>query len=312
MLCENDKHLQFGHFDTVQQLPETVRRRLEASWAGIFSQEARCRIDESLFTDLFSDQPSRPNSPINILVGAETLKSGFGWSDEELYDEIRFNLQVRYALGLRDMGPVPFELRTLYNHRQRVSRYMQETGHNLMEGVFVQVTDQQLAVLELKTGNQRMDSVLVSGNVRQMTRLQLLVEVVQRVWRMLGQEDRAFYAEAFQPYRQGTAWQHCYRVKVDEVAAHVEAVGQLMHRLVEELQAQYREQPAFEVLERVFAEHCAQIAGEAEGSSTGQVRVKTGKELSAHSLQSPDDWEATHREKRGQGHRGHAANLTET
>ena len=312
MFRENDRHLQFGLFDTVQQLPEKVRRRLEASWAGIFYREVFCRIDESLFTVLFSDEPSRPNSPINILVGAETLKSGFGWSDEELYDEIQFNLQVRYALGLRDMGSVPFELRTLYNHRRRVSRHMQETGQNLLEGVFVQVTDQQLAVLELKTGHQRMDSVLVSSNMRQMTRLQLLVEVVQRVWRMLGQEDRAFYAEIFQPYRQGTAGQYCYRVKVDEVAAHVEAVGQLMRCLVEGLEAGYGEQRAYQVLERVFAEHFALIAGEGESCQPGQIRVRMGEELSAHSLQSPDDWEATYRQKRGQGHRGYVANLTET
>jgi hypothetical protein len=189
---------------------------------------------------------------------------------------------------------------------------MQETGQNLLEGVFVQVTEQQLAVLELKTGHQRMDSVLVSSNMRQMTRLQLLVEVVQRVWRMLGQEDRAVYAEGFQPYRQGTAGQYCYRVKVDEVAAHVEAVGQLMHCLVEGLEEGYGEQPAYQVLERVFAEHFALIAGEAESCQSGHIRVKRGEELSAHSLQSPDDWEATYREKRGQGHRGYVANLTET
>ena len=76
------------------------------------------------------------------------------------------------------MGSVPFELRTLYNHRQRVSRHMQERGEDLLGQVFIQVTDKQLAALKLKTGHQRMDSVLVSSNMRQMTRLHLLVEVV--------------------------------------------------------------------------------------------------------------------------------------
>jgi hypothetical protein len=82
-----------------------------------------------------------------------------------------------------------------------------------------------------------MDLVLVSSNMRQMTRLQLLVEVGQRVWRMSVEEDQACYAAAFQPYRQGTEGQYCCRVRGDEVATHVEAVGQLMHRLVEELAA---------------------------------------------------------------------------
>jgi hypothetical protein len=312
MFRENDRHLQFGLFDTVQRLPEKVRRRLEASWADTFYREVFCRIDESAFAVLYSDVPSRPNSPINILVAAEILTSAFGWSHEELYDQVQFNLQARYALGLRDMGSVPFELRTLYNHRHRLSQHMQETGQNLLEGVFVRVTDQQLAALKLKTGHQRMDSVLVSSNMRQMTRLHLLVEVVQRVWRMLVEEGQASYAEVFQPYRQGTAGQYCYRVKGDEVATHVQAIGQLMHRLVQELEPQYRQQPAYQVLQRVFAEHFALIAGEGGSSHPGQIRVRSGEELSAHSLQSPDDWEATYREKGGQGHRGYVANLTET
>ncbi len=49
-----------------------------------------------------------------------------------------------------------------------------------------------------------------------------------------------------------------------------------------------------------------------EDTDTGQIRAKAGGELSASRLQSPDDWEATCREKRGQRHRGYVANLTET
>ena len=312
MFRENEAHLQFGLFDTLEQLPEKVRQRLESSWADTFYREVFCRVNELPFAVLYSNRPSRPNTPTNILVGAEILKSGFGWSDEELYDAIQFNFQIRYALGMRDMGEVPFELRTLYNFRQRLSQHMQETGENLLEHIFVQVTDEQLATMQLKTGRQRMDSVLVSSNMRQMTRLHMLVEVVHRVWRMLVKEDQARYADVFQSYCQGTAGQYCYRVKGDEVPAHVEAIGHVMHRLVQDLAARYAEQPAYQVLQRVFSEHFALVAGAGESSDTGQIRVKVGDELSASSLQSPDDWEATYREKRGQGHRGYVANLTET
>lgn len=312
MFRANDSHLQWGLFDTFQELPEKLRRRLETSWADTFYREVFCRIDETPFAVLYADEPSRPNSHINILMGAEILKAGRGWSDEELYDAIQFNLQVRYALGLRDMTTVPFELRTVYNFRQRLSQHMQETGENLLEEVFVRVTDQQLAALELKTGQQRMDSVQVASNIRQMSRLHLLVEVVQRVGRMLSEPDQGYYAEPFEPYRQGTAGQYCYRVKGDEVPAHLEAIGQLMQRLIGELEACYADQPAYQVLQRVFDEHFATVEGTGEGPGSEQIRTKVGEELSASSLQSPDDWEASYREKRGQGHRGYVANLTET
>ena len=312
MFRENEQHLQHSMFDTFQALPEKTRQRLEASWAGTFYREFFCRIDEAPFAVLYSDKPSRPNAPINVLVGAEILKAGHGWSDEEMYDEIQFNLQVRYALGLRDMSTVPFELRTLYYFRQRLSQHMQETGQNLLDHVFVQVTDEQLKSLKLKTGHQRMDSVLVSSNIRRTSRLSLLVEVVQRVWRMLTEEDQAYYAEAFEPYLQGTAGQYCYRLKGKEIEVHLEAVGQLMARLVREWEGAYAAYPTYQMLKRVFGEHFSWVEGEPDDEGSGPLRLKMGKELSGDSLQSPDDWEATYREKRGQGHRGYVANLTET
>lgn len=310
MFRENDQHLQHGLFDTFQQLPEKVRQRLETSWADTFYRETFCRIDESPFAVLYSDEPSRPNTPINILVGAEILKAGFGWSDEELYDEIQFNLQVRHALGLRDIGVVPFELRTVYNFRNRLSRHMQGTGENLLEQVFVQITDEQLGMLKLKSGHQRMDSVLISSNIRQGSRLQLLVEVIQRVWRMLTARDQDYYAEVFEPYRQGTSGQYCYRLKAEEVAEHLTMVGQAMEHLLRELEVRYTDQPTYQMLRRVFEEHYALVSR--RGGDGVQVRAKEGDELSGNSLQSPDDWEATFRNKGGQGYRGYVANLTET
>lgn len=56
-------------------------------------------MDEEPFSVLYADLPSRPNVPVNVLVGLEYLKAGFGWSDEEMYEAFLYNLQVRYALG---------------------------------------------------------------------------------------------------------------------------------------------------------------------------------------------------------------------
>jgi hypothetical protein len=310
MFRENNDHVQFDFFDPFQQMGKKMRQRLEASWAGSFYREIFCRIDETRLPMLYSDQPSRPNAAINVLVGAEILKAGFGWSDEELFDHLQFNLQVRYALGLRDITVTPFELRTVYNFRKRLSRHMQESGENPLEQVFVQVTDEQLASLELKTGHQRMDSVMVTSNIRETSRLHLLVEVVQRVWRMLTEADQSYCASVFEPYLRGTAGQYCYRVKADEVAEHLAVIGRLMHDLARELEARYAEQLTYRMLQRVFDEHFGLVAG--EEAELNQVRMKTGEELSACSLQAPNDWEATYRVKRGEGHQGYVANLTET
>jgi hypothetical protein len=177
MFRENKQHLQPYLISNVNDLPEKHRKRLDNSWAGVFYKEFFSRLKEEPFSVLYADIPSRPNIPVNVLVGLEYLKAGFGWSDEELYDAFIYNMQVRYALGYQQLGEGDFELRTLYNFRQRLSRYMQAQGVNLLDQAFEQVTDEQIEAFNIKVGKQRMDSTFVASNIRQMGRLQLLVEV---------------------------------------------------------------------------------------------------------------------------------------
>lgn len=304
MFRKNDQHLQWPLFSSIDSLPKKQQVRLEASWAGTFYHELFCRIDEEPFADVYSDEDSRPNIPVNVLVGFETLKAGYGWSDEEAYDHFCFDVQVRYALGCRDLSEGHFELRTVYNFRQRVAQHMQETGENLIERAFEQVTDKQIAAFELKTNKLRMDSTLIASNIRQTTRLRLLVEVLQRVHRMLDESDQQQYADDFAAYLKGSSGQYIYSIKREKYAEHLQRAGELMHKLVAELQAKYVDEPTYQVLDRVFKEHFV--------SAENTLRAKKGKELSADSLQSPDDWEATYRQKRGQDHIGYVTNVTET
>ena len=119
MFRENKKHLQKPLLSTLNELPEAQRQLLEKSWAGSFRQEVFGRLDESIFSVLYASEGSRPNVAVNVLMGLEILKAGFGWSDEELYEAFLFNLQVRYALGYERVGEGYFAIRTLYEFRER-------------------------------------------------------------------------------------------------------------------------------------------------------------------------------------------------
>ena len=71
--------------DTVAQLSEALQERLENSWAGEFYREVFCRLDETIFERVYSDEPSRPNIPVNQLVGIEILKSDVPIWKREIY-----------------------------------------------------------------------------------------------------------------------------------------------------------------------------------------------------------------------------------
>ena len=75
MFRKNDQHLQQPLLSDLDALPAKLKKRLEASWAGTFYREVFVRLDESPFAGLYSAEASRPNIPINVLVGLETLKA---------------------------------------------------------------------------------------------------------------------------------------------------------------------------------------------------------------------------------------------
>ena len=87
MFKKNTKHQQPALISAASELPEKQRKRLQNSWASTFYQQFFCRINEETFAVLYSEVASRPNVPVNVLVGLEALKAGFGWSDEELYEK---------------------------------------------------------------------------------------------------------------------------------------------------------------------------------------------------------------------------------
>lgn len=305
MFRKNRRHQQPALISTIQDLPDKQRERLKQSWADTFYRDFFCRINEDSFAVLYSDQPSRPNVPVNVLVGLEALKAGFGWSDEEVYDAFWYNLQVRYALGYDRLGDGAFELRTLYYFRQRLSAYNLQHGSNLLEQAFDQITDQQLVELKVRTGVQRMDSTQIASNILDASRLHLLVEAVQRLHRLLTPEDQARWQAEFAPYLADTAGHYTYRVKGKAATQdHLEKVGQTLHTLLQGLKAAYDTQAVYAVVERLFNENF-------HLTPTGAC-PKENPELLASSLQSLDDLEATYRTKGNEHYKGYVANLTET
>jgi len=305
MFKKNTKHLQPALISAASELPEKQLKLLKGSWANIFYQEFFIRIDEEIFAILYSDEPSRPNVPVNVMVGLEVLKAGLGWSDAELYENYCFNLQVRYALGYDRLGDGDFAIRTLYYFRERLSKYYLKTGGNLLEQVFEQITDAQIQELQVRTGMQRMDSTQIASNIVEASRLQLLVEAIQRVHRVLSETDQKRLAASFAAYIKGTAGHYTYRVKGKEaVQEHLRQVGETSYRLLAELKDAYASQKAYQVLERIFAENFNLVEG--------GVCPKENQELASSSLQSVDDLDASYRTKGNAHYKGYVANITET
>jgi hypothetical protein len=198
-----------------------------------------------------------------------------------------------------------FEIRTLYYFRQRLSEYNLKYGVNLLEKAFEEITDQQIVGLNIRTGQQRMDSTQIASNILDASRLHLLVEGVQRLHRIVNEVEQQHLSEWFAPYVKETAGHYAYRIKGKEATqAHLEKVGQTLFALLSALKPGYEKHEVDRMVNRLFQEHFhIRQAG---------AQLKENTELPAGSLQSLDDLEATYRTKGTQHYKGYVVNVTET
>lgn len=304
---------QIDLFSNVEQfLRERDQEKLNDpnAWHNVFLDQVTKRIPEERFAGLFDEESGRPNAPIRLLVAMLILKEGFGWSDEQLFEAIHFNLLVRRALGLLNLtDEVPVES-TYYLFKQRLYRYQLEVGINLLHEVFQELTRDQAKRFGVVGEKLRMDSTLLDSTLATCTRLQLIIGCLQAFWKSLTDEQQACLEEADRERLDRLCAkrpsQIIYGLEETTKKAWLEEFGELLRRLHQSYSAQ--SSPCYELIERLLLEQY-QIAGEGVEQ---RLALKPPEEISADSLQSPHDEEAAYRKKKDETVRGYSANVTET
>ena len=127
MFKKNVKHLQSDIFGLLASLPKASQKRAKCSEEQQFYKLIFCNIDEDIFSVLYSDVKSRPNSPINAMVSALILQSRKAWTYEQLFESIQFHILVRLALGLDNLHAMPFSPATLFNFQNRLNDHFVKT-----------------------------------------------------------------------------------------------------------------------------------------------------------------------------------------
>jgi len=304
MFRKNTSHRQPSLFGIASQLSEAKLKKLKNSKEYDFYRLVFCKIKEEDFAVLYSDTFSRPNAPVNSLVASIILMYHNGWTTEQLFNRVDFDLLTRTALGLDRLDETPFCPATFFNFQNRLLAHFIQTGENLLEWVFDNLTGQQLKVLKIKTDIQRCDSFMAMSNIRSYSRTQLLVEMLSRLHRILSDEDKKRFNDVLGPYIKQSSGQYIYKLERSEIPHELEKLGHLYHELYEALKGNYAEMEVFRIFERVFHEHFTVVKD--------KVKVKPGKELNGSILQSPDDIDATYRQKHGKHYRGQSINVAET
>lgn len=304
MFQKNNKHLQGSLFSFDIDLKESQRGSKSFQDSEYFYSNVFCDIDESIFSPLYSAKLSRPNSPINSLVSALILKNRNNWSFSSLFDEIDFNLLVKKSLGLQTIDEQPFTYKTLFNFMNRLSNYYDETGIDLMETSFNNLTKKYIDKYEIETNIQRSDSTFLDSNIKKITRLQLLLEVIKNLSKHLTASDIQEFTEKFNKYQDPQ--KYIYKMETQELPKELQDVAVFYHQLVLHLEIEnnYTNLKEFIIFKRVYEEHFR--------IENGSISIIPSEDISSNTVQSPYDDEATYKKKRGEKHHGYKVNSTET
>jgi hypothetical protein len=270
------------------------------AWHNQFYELVTININEDAFQPLFKEgNMGRSNASISQLVAIMIMKEGNRRSDEQMFEAVDFDLLVRKALGLTNISDQAPSLDTYYLLRRRISDYEQETGINLIEHCFKDVTKTQAVKFNIKGTSVRMDSKLIGSNIARYSRYRIILTTLQG-WAKSGIVGlNPSLRKKLRPYLDEDAQKTEYRSSSEEIQQRIESLGSLIYKILVRIKATDEL-----LLNRVFNEQYE--------VDHGKVTLRDKKQISADSVQNPNDPDAGYRTKGDQKVKGYSVNVTET
>ena len=296
---------QLSLFDPLSTLTEREKKFLDRSWAKYFAEFIFPKIDEIPYAVLYSDKDSRPNTPVNVQIGALLIKELTNLSDDELLESLMFDIRFQYALHTTSFAEQPLSDRTLSRFRARCAAYETEHGVDLLHETIASLSSEMAELMRIDSSMKRMDSLMVASNIKRMGRLELLYTCVANLAKEMAKtreipEHLRHYTEADDRNRV------IYHNHSEETSAKIEAVLKDAATLKELCGVDYDDSSSYQLLLRVLKEQAVQ-----REDGTYRLRTKEDGGMDAAILQNPADPDATYREKAGKQHRGYVANVIE-
>lgn len=279
------------------------------SWAKDFNSIVFPAINEERFAVLYSEQEfSRPNTPVNIVVGGLILKEWKGLSDDELIESICCDVRYQYALHTTNLYDQPVSDRTFSRFRERLYRYEQQTGRDLLEEELKDLTGVFAAYMKLHSNLKRMDSMMIATRSKRMSRLEIIYQVNSNAVRLIKRlgEEELLPKELGHYLDKDDLNEVIYYCKGEDVTARLE-------KALSETDTLLRIMEPEEWHEFEEYAHLVRVKGEqGRESGEGQTVPKEKQEIRADSMQNPSDPDATYRKKADKEYKGYTANIVET
>ncbi len=307
MFKHGRKEQQISFEDQFLHFPSYVLESLKQSWAKDFYNDIFLAINEDRFSVLYSDNYSRPNKPVNILVSLLILKELHSLTDDQLIGSLYFDYRYQYALGIEDFDKERICINTLTNFRKRLVEHEVHSEQDLLKEEVNALSQRLAEIIQLDKSMARMDSFMLSSSCKKLTRLELVYKVIQQMVRALNKLDPGYVPEIFKEYLNGQHKnQTLYHVRSQDAGSklenQIEKAVELYRHVV--MMKECRELEEFLLLSRLLNEQCFE-------TEEGIVIPIESKQIKPDSLQNPTDPDATYRNKSGTKNVGYSVNIVE-
>ena len=293
--------------DSTYGLTEREQKALDRSWAKIFAEDVFPQIDEERFSVLYSDKVSRPNTPVNIIVGALIIKELFGISDDEVVDNLMLDPRYQMALHTSSYEEQPLSDKSLSRFRMRCYNYEQTNGVDLYHDCVTGLAEAAAKMMHIDKRIRRMDSLMIESNIRRLSRMELIYTCISKLVSYLhknGRDDLIGHMDHYyDPNDFNQVIYHCSDIDAEERFAVLLSDADL---LLERCNGPFDEVTEYQLFVRCISEQTIVDNGKR------RLRTKEDGEMGSRILQNPSDPDATFRKKAGKEYRGYAGNIEES
>ena len=263
------------------------------------------QYDDGDYVDLYHAEGKPALSPV-LLAFVTVFQFLEKLSDRAAAEAVRVRLDWKYALHL-PLEYEGFDFSVLSEFRDRLPHHKAEA--RLFDSVLRQLGGQGLMK---RRGRQRTDSLAVLTKVRDLSRLEQLVETLRLALRVLLAADENWTCATAPPSWEEVYGQRCVQERLTEserqaLGRRVGPDGQwLLERLeAEGTPAELRDLPEVRVLATTWQQKFKLVDGELVTQEPGSYDGKTY-------IVSPHDPEARFSKKRGRGWVGYKLQVSET
>lgn len=298
---------QIAFFDSLTGLTEREQKFLEKSWAKPFAEDIFPAIDEERFSVLYSSKASRPNTPVNVIIGALIIKELFDLSDDEVLENLMLDPRYQYALHTTSLPEQPMSDKTLSRFRQRCYEYERETNIDLYGDCVKDLSAKIAKLMHISGQVRRMDSMMVDSNIRKLSRTELIYRCISKLLHYMD-DRKAPIPDEMKHYLDDNDYNqlfyHRRSSNTEDTLAQLLADSSALLALCG---SDYEGITEYDLFVRCITE---QTITEEDGKR--RLRTKEDGGMNSKMLQSPADPDATFREKARKKHSGYVLNVEES